>query len=59
MPKKTDICASCNQDKQQDWTYCPYCGAQEIIQDVEPQPRRMNPVAEIQLDTWANGDRRR
>lgn len=22
------ICASCQQQKQEDWTYCPYCGAQ-------------------------------
>jgi hypothetical protein len=22
------LCAGCNQSVQEDWTYCPYCGAQ-------------------------------
>jgi rRNA maturation endonuclease Nob1 len=25
------VCAGCLQEVQADWTYCPYCGAQERL----------------------------
>src|SRR5208282_2436174 len=27
------LCAKCNQAVQDDWTYCPYCGAQDRTRD--------------------------
>jgi hypothetical protein len=29
-PAPKVFCESCNQAREADWTYCPYCGAQSI-----------------------------
>jgi hypothetical protein len=28
QPRSSMLCAACRQMAQDDWTYCPYCGAQ-------------------------------